>query len=87
MGPHKMPSFTERAARYSRAVRRWIAAGRPVRPDAEVEQVFKTHCQPCGHYDAEKKACVICGCRVRRGGVALVNKIRMATEHCPIGEW
>ena len=87
MSKETLPGITTRAMRYSRAVRRWVAAGRPVRSEEDVQNIFEIHCKTCEQYDQKKEACVICGCRVRRRGLALLNKIRMATEGCPLGMW
>ena len=72
---------------YARAVQRWIKAGRPVRDDARVAEIYDTKCRPCRHFDQNRETCTICGCFVRRSGSALRNKIKMATEHCPEGKW
>ena len=69
--------------RYSQALRRWIAAGRPVRSDHRVQAIFETCCQPCEHFDANRQVCKLCGCRVRPSGSALANKLKLATERCP----
>jgi len=81
------PGLRARVSKYSWAAGRWIAAGRPVRDEEEVQQIFETLCRPCEHFDAQKEICNTCGCRVRRDGMALTNKIRMATERCPRGMW
>ena len=59
----------------------------PTRSDAEVAAIFATHCRPCEHYDPTAQTCTVCGCHVRQGGAALLNKIKMATERCPKGKW
>ena len=59
----------------------------PTRSDAEVAAIFATHCQPCEHYDPAAHTCAVCGCRVRADGAALLNKIKMGTEHRPKGKW
>lgn len=97
---------TGQLGRYSRAVRRWIKAGRPVRSDEEVARIHREYCNsspPCEHYNPKKQQCGVCGCNVRADGEdllskvtgalfgkvsqALCNKIKMATEGCPKGEW
>lgn len=101
------PTLHGKIVRYSRSLRRWNDAGRPVRGDGEVESLFYSCCVPCEKFDAAKRACGVCGCsvlppegeaatvvsrlasvigldRVSRG---MVNKLRMATEHCPIHRW
>jgi len=70
---------------YAAAVRRWIAAGRPTRTDAETKRIYETICRPCDHFDAG--GCRRCGCKLDPHAPALINKIRMKTETCPEGEW
>ena len=70
---------------YAEALARWITAGRPVRSDAEVVDIHRFLCRPCPFYHRDK--CRECGCRVRLDGPAVLNKIKMATEHCPKGKW
>jgi len=79
----KGPTTTQKAFNYAAAVVRWIEAGRPVRSDQETEQIISI-CKGCMHY--MNNHCRLCGCRLH-GNAALFSKIRMATEHCPIGRW
>lgn len=73
-----------RLIRYGGAVKRWIAAGRPVRSDDRVRDIFERLCRPCEYFDPRRHTCRLCGCHVRRSGSALANKIKMATERCPL---
>jgi hypothetical protein len=75
--------FPRRLMRYGAAMGRWIAAGRPVRSDVLVQEIFETFCRPCPSYDPSTESCRLCGCRVAPAGPACRNKIRMATERCP----
>lgn len=81
------PAFRlhRRVRRYASAMTRWVAAGRPVRTEAEVARIYDQECKPCPHFD--RGICRACGCRVRRKGRSVANKIRMGTEHCPLGSW
>jgi hypothetical protein len=81
------PSLAQRVMSYAEAVARWIAAGRPERSDKEVEEIFNTDCKPCKWFDRERQICRGCGCRVTDDGFAVLNKIKMATEHCPRELW
>jgi hypothetical protein len=75
----------EQAAHYATALARWAAAGFPTRPDEEVERIFRECCQPCDqHVDGR---CKKCGCCVSAKGMAIRNKLKMATEKCPLGKW
>ena len=76
-----------RGKRYLKAVARWVVAGRPERPADEVARIYDEVCRPCPEFDGERETCKVCGCRVRRDGKALLNKIAMATEDCPKGQW
>lgn len=62
------------------AHQRWIAAGRPLRSDAEVARIFEEHCSGCPML--ADGTCSACGCHVSRDG-RILNKIRWATESCP----
>jgi hypothetical protein len=72
-------------ARYARALLRWTLAGFPVRSDAEVAAIYVEHCEPCEQFIEGR--CKKCGCRTVAKGMALTNKIKLATEKCPIGKW
>jgi len=85
--PAEMPPLSECVKRYSKAVKRWNKAGRPVRSKARVKEIFETLCKPCKHYNAKRKRCRLCGCRASSGNLALLNKIKMATERCPQKKW
>lgn len=77
------PTPTQRLWNYATAVRRWILAGRPQRSDREIQALLEI-CQSCVHY--ADNVCRKCGCRLG-GKHALVSKLRMRTERCPIGKW
>jgi hypothetical protein len=83
----EIPGIGQQLATYWKALKKWIAAGRPERSDAEVEQIHAQHCSKCDWYDAESKRCKGCGCKVKAAGAAMMNKIKMATEHCPRNFW
>jgi hypothetical protein len=81
------PALFHQARNYWQAVKSWIAAGRPVRTDLEVREIHTNYCLECDWYDKPSQRCKGCGCKVRPGGVALLNKAKMATEHCPRDFW
>lgn len=85
--PPKTPSLVRRTLSYAEALIAWTAAGRPERSDKEVERIFHQHCKTCKWFDPERQICRGCGCRVAESGYAVVNKIKMATEHCPRELW
>lgn len=76
------PPPQARMMSYAQAIMRWMRAGRPVRSDERVADIYETICRPCPHFDEDRSVCRICGCFVRRDGAAFLNKLRMATESC-----
>ena len=84
---------------YVEALNRWIKAGRPIRTDEEVQEIYSKFCGVCAQRDPTTQKCKLCGCYVRPdevglfqllkmvGASATVNKIRMGTEHCPRKLW
>lgn len=80
-------SMSDKFVSYFGAVRRWIASGRPTRSEAEIKELFETHCKQCDRYDAEKHGCKVCGCAVSTETTPLGNKLAMATERCPLGRF
>ncbi len=79
--------YVKRAYRYGRALSRWIKAGRPARSENEILGIFTTYCQECDSLDREYGRCTVCGCHVGLRAAPLLNKIAMATEHCPVERW
>jgi hypothetical protein len=76
-----------KAMNYQAAVRRWFAAGRPERTDEEIAAIYDEHCSKCDMYDKVRKICNSCGCPATKDQPALRNKLRMATEACPLGRF
>jgi len=81
--PSALPSIFARVSSWATALGNWMAAGRPVRTDAEVE-ALATICESCDRYDPVAQLCKTCGCPAKRDGSAWRNKLRMATESCPL---
>lgn len=77
----QFPPITTQVNSYRLAIKRWIKAGRPVRSEEETKKIFETHCVKCDWFDGRR--CKGCGCRVVPKGLAIFNKLKMATEHCP----
>ena len=77
------PALLMQLVSWKEAIRKWRTAGKPVRTDKEVKKILDTHCKNCSWYDKDQRRCKGCGCKITDGGVAIFNKIRMATEHCP----
>ena len=81
------PKFGMQLANYKMALTIWNQQGRPTRSKEEVEEIYSKHCSKCDWFDAKQKRCRGCGCKVTTGGLAVFNKIKMATEHCPKDLW
>lgn len=72
-------------AHYTAALAQWTVAGFPAREQEEVSRIERELCRPCEKYVDGR--CKTCGCRVTASSLAVVNKIKMATEHCPLEKW
>lgn len=79
--------FSDKVGNYASAVRRWVAAGRPVRSQERINEILNDHCLKCKMYDHEKKGCKSCGCAINASVFPLGNKLAMATESCPLGQF
>lgn len=80
-------TILEKAGHLTVAIARWSRSGFKCRTDEEVAQIYRAHCGPCDARDQEVDACRLCGCNVRSEGIAVRNKLKMATEKCPRGKW
>lgn len=81
-----MATKREKAANFIKAVKRYVAAGRPQRDDDSVKELL-TICQSCpsDKYEPNTKTCGDCGCKLNLGRG--LNKLRWATEACPHEHW
>jgi hypothetical protein len=82
-----LKKLVRKASKLGKAVKKWMAAGAPVRTQPEIDAAFSI-CHACEFFQPlkhESGTCQKCGCFVNRNG--LLNKIRMATESCPEGKW
>lgn len=80
----KSPTLVKRVLTWRASIKRWDAAGKPTRSDAEVERIMSECCGPCEHYNERWSQCKLCGCFCRKQGQAKFNKPKMATEKCPL---
>lgn len=80
------PSMAVKAVRYAHALARHISTGLKNRTDEEVAERLAI-CQTCDRFNAKAESCSVCGCRCHAGRNALTNKLRMASERCPLGKW
>ena len=74
-----------RGINYVRAWLRWTAAGCPVREPGEVDAIRET-CRACEYFDDQNCTHKKCGCAVAKGNW-WGDKVKWATEHCPIEKW
>lgn len=84
---------------YIAALEKWTKAGKPTRSEEEVLEIFENHCKNCVFFEKNTNRCNTCGCKLsteeatileqlKLAGVnAMINKIRMKTEYCPVGIW
>ena len=84
-GENALPPLSQRLSAWKAAAIHWHDAGKPSRSNAEVDAIFEQACRPCDRFNG--KSCTLCGCSVNKSETALRNKIRMATEVCPLGKW
>lgn len=90
---------TSKVQRFTKAVSRWIAAGKPERTDEQVDAILRDHCSMCELFKDSRCTHRDCGCQVRSSAGekipligwllprGMLNKLRMATERCPAGKW
>ena len=79
-----LPTFIQRVARFAAAAAKNALEGFPMRTENEIKAILESHCQPCPEFTGYE--CRLCGCKTndkRR----LLNKLAMATEHCPLEKW
>lgn len=72
--------------RYAKALKRWVAAGRPTRVDEEVAAI-EAICKQCEKYEPIEGRCSVCGCKILTPGITIMSKAKLATEKCPKGKW
>jgi len=70
------------ALKYSKAILKWSLAGFPVRNQEDIKHIYNDICLPCEYHINGK--CKKCGCRISESTIALKNKIKIGTEHCPL---
>lgn len=71
-------------ANYATARVKWQAAGRPEVDDDEYAR-RRSLCLSCPERDPDNDTCRKCGCPLHQ--TALGDKLRWATESCPLGKW
>lgn len=84
--PPEMPPVAEQVKNYAKAVVQHVVSGSVSRSDDEVDALLEI-CRACEFYNQEKERCSVCGCRCSRGKTTWLNKLRMASQHCPKEKW
>ena len=74
-----LPSVTELAINYKKERKKWVDAGKPMRTDERILQIYNEKCEPCDF--RRKNRCGFCGCFVKPKGT-LLNKIAWGTTRC-----
>jgi hypothetical protein len=72
------------------AIKKWKAAGKPVRTDEEMQACLAICLEPCEFYGIRLGTfgyCKVCLCNVNKLKFGELNKIRMKTEACPKKKW
>lgn len=81
------PTIVEKTKHITKALTRWALSGFRCRTDEQIAAIYRDHCLRCGFRDPGADACRLCSCKVRTEGIAVRNKLKMATESCPRGKW
>ena len=74
-----LPSATELAKNYLKERKKWVEAGKPVRTDGRILQIYNDKCEPCDF--RREGRCGLCGCFVKPKGT-IFNKIAWGTTKC-----
>ena len=79
----ELPPLQTQAANAAKAVGRVLLAaaqGAPVFATKETQDARRAICHACDQWIENKQRCAKCGCFTDK-------KIKLATEHCPLGKW
>ena len=76
------PGLPKQILTATTAYTKWLQAGSPLRDAREVDRIFEI-CQACPLFKEDH--CGVCGCPINRE-LSMLNKIAMATEHCPLSQ-
>ena len=87
-----MTDFIRKGLKFARAYWKWAAAGKPLRSEEYIYELFDKHCAPCPFFKKETETqgeCKSCGCAIKRvpPDEDQVNKLAWPTERCPEGFW
>jgi hypothetical protein len=78
-----LPPITQQIGTLATSTARYMASGF-LKVPLEVLQTRRQICQTCDRWDSDQNRCRACGCYLE---AKFLNKLRMASESCPIGRW
>ena len=78
--PNSFPPITTRISNYLESRKIWAAAGKPLRSQEKVNELFQI-CKNCIHYQTTTYACDICGCYINEK--MDWNKLAWSITKCP----
>jgi len=88
-----MASFIKKGVNFARAYAKWALAGKPLRDDTYIADLFKI-CEGCPSKLYIRKTdttgeCDECGCHIKNVSATkdALNKLAWPTECCPWGHW
>jgi hypothetical protein len=84
MNPFLLFQLLPKINKYRHSRSKWIAAGRPLRGDERIAEIWDNYCFGCDNREADR--CKLCGCFIRRNGTTL-NKLAWGTEACDKKLW
>jgi len=89
-GKERMKSnIFQRGSQYLDERRRWVEAGKPLRSEERIAEIFEICSKnTCGQYIEKGEGvgqCGLCGCNLKKRGT-LLNKISWANTSCPMEE-
>jgi hypothetical protein len=90
-----MAGFIKKGLGFAKAYYRWQAAGKPLRDEEYIFDLFDNKCKGCPFFIPDKKKpethgeCDSCGCHIKRlpADVDDLNKLAWPTEGCPEDFW
>lgn len=87
-----MAGFIKKGVNFARAYWKWQAAGKPLRDEEYIFELYDNHCAGCPFFIKHKEnegECDSCGCHIKRVSAEedSMNKLAWPTEECPEGYW
>lgn len=85
------PSLAQKAVNFTKAAARHVVKGLKEATDEQVAERFAI-CQACELFKPKGEGQGVCthsscGCKLKAVGLAGKNKLKWASEKCPIGKW